>query len=103
MLPFTRLVAARICRADVLKAIRRSRVDRDMLHTRLADWLDRLEHYPAVQPATHGTLARATRASARWTYRRPLFVVLFLLWLGFGVKTYVGEFLHYHPYVGFLN
>lgn len=98
----TRLVAARIYRSAVLKAIRLGRVDRTILHPRLADWLDRLQLYPRVEPMT-GPAGRLARSGARWTYRRLLFPVLFLIWVAFTAKTYVGEFLHYHPYVGFAN
>lgn len=98
----THLVAARIYRSAVLKVLRRSRVERDMLHPRLADWLDRLGLMPTPEPVA-GAVVRMARATGRWTYRRVLFTVLFAWWLAFGVKTYLGEFLHYHPYVGFLN
>ena len=57
---------------------------------------------PAVEPVSEPPL-RGFRATGRWFYRRALFTVLFLVWFGFIAKVYVGEFLHYHPYVGLLN
>lgn len=98
----TRLLAARIYRSAVLKVIRLGRVEPGMLHPRLSHWLTRLQIYPQpLEP--RGPVVRFARANGRWIYRRLLFPLLFLVWLAFGVKTYIGEFLHYHPYVGFLN
>jgi hypothetical protein len=98
----TRLLAARIYRSAVLKVLRRGRADRDMVHPRLAGWLDRLGLYPEPEPA-RGAVERVVRATGRWTYRRVLFAALFLAWLAFSVKVYLGEFLNYHPYAGFAN
>jgi hypothetical protein len=98
----THLLAAHIYRSAVLKVLRRGRVSREQLHPVLAAWLGRLELLPAVQPPPQG-LAHVLRATGRAGYRRVLFVLLFLTWLGYGFSVYVAEFLNYHPYVGFLN
>ncbi len=97
-----RFVMAHVYRSAVLKVLRRGRVTREELHPRLRDWFDRLGLVPAVQPVP-AWAKRSARAFVRWGYRRALFVVLFLAWFGFIAKVYVGEFLHYHPYVAFLN
>jgi hypothetical protein len=98
----TRLVGGWIYGSAVLKVLRRGRVSRDMVHPRLLDWLDRLQLTPRPEP-TRKWHVRALRAGGRWTYRRLLFPALFLLWVGFVVRVYVGEFFHYHPVAGFLN
>jgi hypothetical protein len=98
----TRLLAARIYRSAVLKVLRRGRVTREQLHPRLAGWLDRLGLFPTPEPAPQG-LAAVVRATGRMGYRWVLYAVLFVIWLGFAAKVYVGEFLNYHPYAGFLN
>jgi hypothetical protein len=99
----TRLLGAALYRSAVLKVLRRGRASLDDLHPRLRGWLEKLQLVPAVQPLPSGAGARWLRAVGRWGYRRALFTALFFLWLAFGVKTYVGEFLHYHPVVGLLN
>jgi hypothetical protein len=98
----TRLMGGWIYGSAVLKVLRKGRVTRAMLHPRLADWLDRLALVPQPEP-TRTWPVRALRAGGRWTYRRLLFPALFLLWVAFVMRVYVGEFFHYHPVVGFLN
>ncbi len=98
----THWLAARIYRSAVLKVLRRGRVSRGQLHPRLADWLGRLELLPSVQPPPRG-LARVLRATGRAGYRRVLFALLLLSWVGYVFSVYVAEFLNYHPYIGFLN
>jgi hypothetical protein len=98
----THLLAARIYRSAVLKVLRRGRVSREQLHPVLADWLSRLDLLPAVEPPPQG-LSHVLRATGRLGYRRVLFVLLFLAWLGYVFSVYVAEFLNYHPYVGFMN
>jgi hypothetical protein len=98
----THLLAAGIYRSAVLKVLRRGRVSRGQLHPRLADWLGRLDLLPSVQPPPQG-LARVLRATGRAGYRRLLFALLFLTWVGYVFSVYVAEFLNNHPYVGFMN
>jgi hypothetical protein len=98
----THLLAAHIYRSAVLKVLRRGRVSHDQLHPRLADWLDRLDLLPTVQPPPQG-LVRVLRTTGRAGYRRLLFAALFLTWVGYVFSVYVAEFLNYHPYVGFMN
>jgi hypothetical protein len=98
----TRLLAARVYRSAVLKVLRRGRWEPEQLHPRLRDWLGRLALIPAPRPPAAGVL-RVVRVGARRAYRRTLFVLLFVVWLLFTFQVYVGEFLNYHPVVGFLN
>jgi hypothetical protein len=97
----TRLTAGWLYGEAVLRALRRGWVTPEMLHPTVRDWLDRLGLLPAarVAPARMGAL----RAVRGWLFRGMALVTLFLLWLAFGAKTYVGEFAHYHPTVGLLN
>jgi hypothetical protein len=98
----THLLAAHIYRSAVLKVLRRGRVSRGQLHPRLADWLGRLELLPSVELPPQG-FARVLRATGRVGYRRFLFALLLLTWVGYVFSVYIAEFLNYHPYVGFLN
>jgi hypothetical protein len=98
----TRLFAAAVYRSAVLKVLRRGRVKREELHPVLAAWFDRLGIHPPARPFAHG-FAGFVRRLGRKNYRRLLYVVLFLTWVAFAAKTYVGEFLNYHPVAGFLN
>ena len=97
-----RLIVSIYCSA-LLKVLRRGRVRREELHPKLGRWLDRMGVTPAVQPAPEG-LMLAARKAARTVYRGLLWMLLFLISLAFfGPKVYVGEFLNYHPVVGFMN
>jgi hypothetical protein len=96
------LLAARIYRSAVMKVLERGWVSDDDLHPVLARWLDRLELRPVPTVETAG-IPYVVRSSGRLVYRRFLYVVLFSIWFGFVAKTYVGEFLNYHPVTGFLN
>src|SRR5262249_7940590 len=98
----THLLAGRIYRSALFKAIRKGRVTREMLHPRLKDWFDRLRIYPVIEPAPEG-LVRVARAGGRWVYRKATFVAMFVICVLFVAKGYVGEFLNYHPVEGFLN
>jgi hypothetical protein len=98
----THLLAARIYRSAVLKVLRRGRVSREQLHPVLASWLERLDLLPTVQPPPQG-LTHVLRATGRVGYRRVLFMLLFLTWVGYVFSVYVAEFFNYHPYAGFLN
>ena len=96
------LIAARIYRSAVMKVLERGWVSEDELHPVLAGWLDRLELRPVPTVETAG-IPYVVKSGGRLIYRRFLYVVLFLIWFGFVAKTYVGEFLNYHPVTGFLN
>jgi hypothetical protein len=97
-----RLMVSIYCSA-VLKVLRRGRVRPEELHPKLGRWLDRMGVLPTVQPHSDGILLEA-RKVGRNVYRGFLWTALFLIWLTFfGPKVYVGEFLNYHPLVGFMN
>jgi hypothetical protein len=98
----TRRLAVSVYCSAVLKALRRGRVLREDLHPALRTWLDRLGLLPAVRPPDQGFVL-AARRTGRTAYRAVLWTLLYFIWLGFAVKTYVGEFLNYHPVVGFMN
>jgi hypothetical protein len=86
----------------VLKALRRGWVAFDELHPVLAGWLERLEMKP-VPVASRTGLVKAAQATGSWGYRRALFTVLFLVWLAFCVRFYVGHFLVDNDWKGFLD
>lgn len=98
----TRLFAAAVYRSAMLKVLRRGRVRPEELHPVLAGWFDRLGTLPPARPFAHG-FGGFVRRVGRKNYRRLLVVVLLLTWVLFTAKTYVGEFLNYHPVAGFLN
>jgi hypothetical protein len=98
----THLVAAAVYRSAVLKVLRRGRVPPEQLHPRLRGWLDRLDLLPDVRPAPAGLLG-LVRVAGRRGYRGLLYGLLAVIWFAFAAKVYVGEFLNYHPYVGFMN
>jgi hypothetical protein len=97
-----RWLAARIYRSAVLKVLERGWITRAELHPTLALWLDRLDVFPVPTLETAG-ITYVVKSGSRLVYRRILFVLLFFIWFGFVAKTYVGEFLHIHPGIGFLN
>jgi hypothetical protein len=94
----TRLVGVWIYRSAVLKVLHRGRVSREQLHPVLAEWLGKLDLFPRVEPVARPGVRQA-RAFGRWLYRRAAFAVLFLVWVGFVARAYVGEFFNYHPVV----
>jgi len=95
-------LAAVIYRSAVMKVLRRGRVKHEELHPVLANWFDRLDCWPKpdAAPSTLGTIARFT---ARWPYRFALYGLLTLMWIVFTAQAYVGQFVNYHPYWGFMN
>jgi hypothetical protein len=97
-----RFLGAWLYRSAVLKVLRRGRVKREQLHPRLADWLGRLDMLPEPAPE-HSFTSRVVRLHLRRVYRPVLYTLLFVVWVAFTSKVYVGEFLNYHPVVGFLN
>jgi len=97
-----RWLAARIYRSAVLKVLERGWVSRAELHPNLCLWLDRLGVFPVPTLETAG-ITYVVKSGSRMVYRRVLFVMLFFIWFSFVAKTYVGEFLNYHPGLGLLN
>src|SRR5262249_42739205 len=97
-----RLFGGLIYQSAVLKALRRGTVSHAQLHPVLRGWLAAL-HLHIVPKAERLDLTWLARLSARWTYRRVMFTALFVVWLAFVVRFYVGYFFVYDPYVGFLN
>jgi hypothetical protein len=97
-----RAVAARIYAGAVLTALRTGALGRDDLHPVIAEWLDRLgiDTQPVSLP--HG-FARVVKSGARTLIRPVRYGFLLVIWLAFSAKTYVGEFLNYHPFFGFMN
>jgi hypothetical protein len=96
-----RLVAAVVYRSAVFKVLRKGTVARRELHPVLAGWLERLDltMIPKVETAGLGWYARFT---GRFAYRRVLFTLLFLIWVTFVMRFYVGAFFRTHPGVQFL-
>jgi hypothetical protein len=102
ILLFLRWLATVIYRSAVLKALRQGRVTRDELHPVLANWLDRLEMMP-IPLATIPGLGQAVRVTTRWSYRRFVYVFLFLIWFLYVARFYTGYFLAADGIMGFLN
>jgi hypothetical protein len=102
LLLWLRRIASNIYSAAILKALRQGRITRAELPPRLLDWLSRLEILPTPVAGSVGVLKSAGRGIG-WLYRRKIYVLLFLVLLVFVGKRYVGEFLNYHPGLGFLN
>jgi hypothetical protein len=102
ILLLARRLVARVYRSAVLKVLSQGTVTRAELHPVLAGWLDRLDLTPVPQAGPTG-LAWAVVAGSRWSYRRLLYGLLFLIWLAFVAQTYVSEFFQRHRGSGFLN
>jgi hypothetical protein len=92
LLLLLRWAGAVIYRSAVLKALRRGRVVRGELNPVLAGWLDRLDLMPTPVAETIG-LGAAARSTGRLGYRLLLYSLLFLVWVAFVVKFYVGYFI----------
>ena len=97
-----RWLAARIYQSAVLKVLGRGWVTRAELHPTLVNWLDRLDISPVPTLESAG-LTYLVKSGSRSVYRRTLYVLLFFIWFGFVAKIYVGQFLNYHPFEGFMN
>ena len=97
-----RWLAARIYQSAVLKVLGRGWVTRAELHPTLVNWLDRLDISPVPTLESAG-LTYLVKSGSRSVYRRTLYVLLFFIWFGFVAKVYVGQFLNYHPFEGFMN
>jgi hypothetical protein len=102
LLLFLRWLATAIYRSAVLKALRQGRLTRDELHPLLARWLNRLEMMP-VPLATVPGLGQAVRVTTRWSYRRFVYALLFLVWLIYVVRFCTGYFFAADGLMGFLN
>ncbi len=72
------------------------------VHPTLVNWLDRLDISPVPTLESAG-LTYLVKSGSRSVYRRTLHVLLFFIWFGFVAKVYVGQFLNYHPFEGFMN
>jgi hypothetical protein len=94
-------LAAGIYRSAVVDGLRRGWLSQEQLHPTLADWLARLDLIPSVAPA--GPVWRVVGPVLRMPWRIVLGAATFLVWLAFVIRVYPGEFLNYHPGVGFLN
>jgi hypothetical protein len=93
-----RSLAARVYASAVLRALHLGLVRADELPPRVMGWLNRTQALPApgeLSPWPLGVMGKFGRAT--------VLTVLVLMWLGFVVAVYAGEFFNYHPLVGFLN
>lgn len=102
MLVFVRRLAANVYSSAVLKVLRRGNVSRAELHPKIRAWLERLEICPVPLAGTGGIIEKAAAGAGR-LYRWKIYVLIFLVGFVFVSKRYVGEFLLYHPVMGFLN
>jgi hypothetical protein len=92
-------VAARVYRSAVLRALRTGTISAEELPPLQRDWLTRLDLIPAQTAPAPGMI----RSTIRWSYRRMLWAVLFLFWLLFTFRFYVGYFLVATDFRGFLH
>jgi hypothetical protein len=98
----TRRVAAAIYRSAVVKVLNRGRVARHDLHPTLTRWFDALGLHIIPTAETTGFVT-AVRWTGAWFYRKFVYTLIAAIWFAFVAKTYVGEFLNYHPIAGFGN
>lgn len=98
----TQAWAARVYRAALDTALREGWLEPADLGPRLYGVLSRLEMLPERDEPKRG-LARILRWTWRWYSRRFIFAAILLSAVGFVAKVYLGEFLMYHPFVGFMN
>lgn len=97
-----RIFGGLVYQSAVLKVLRGGEVPVAELHPVLRHWLDRLE-ISVVPVAQAAGITWYARISARYTYRKAVFTLLFLLWFAFIVRYYVGYFFVAEPYTAFLN
>jgi hypothetical protein len=97
-----RVFAGLIYQSAVLKVLRRGTVTYKELHPVLAGWHQTLGLKVVPRAETVG-LGWAARLVVSTNYRRALLCGLYLVWLLFMVRFYVGYFIVYDPYVGILN
>jgi hypothetical protein len=97
-----RVFAALVYQSAVLKVLRRGMVTYRELHPTLAGWHQALNLKVVPRAETVG-LGWAARLVVSVTYRRTLLTGLYLLWILFLVRFYVGYFFVYDPYIGILN
>jgi hypothetical protein len=97
-----RIFAGLIYQSAVLKVLRRGAITYKELHPTLAAWHQALglKVIPRAETVGVGWLARLMVST---TYRCSLLGGLYLIWLLFLVRFYIGYFLVYDPYVGILN
>jgi hypothetical protein len=95
-------LAVRTYASSVPDAVRQGRLARTDLPTHVANWFDRLGLPTSPQPRPTGVLP-AVMAVGRGVKRRFTYVAIVIVWVAFAFKVYVGEFLNYHPGIGFLN
>jgi hypothetical protein len=98
----TRHLAARIYASGLLAMVRRGDVTAEELPGQVRSWLERLDLLTPPEPRSSGWLLAAGRGTW-WLGRRGVYVLAGLIGVLFVAKTYVSEFLHYHPAAGFLN
>src|ERR1051325_5172357 len=97
-----RSFSALIYRSAMLKAVRNGTISRDDLPTNLALWFEKLEIYPQAQ-LPQSTIGAALRATISLKYRAFLWCAVFLIWMLFVMRFYVGYFFVFNEYRGILN
>jgi hypothetical protein len=99
---FLRLFAALIYQSAVLKALRRGTITYRDLPSSVVGWHQALKLKIVPQAETVG-IGWAARLVVSVNYRRAMLVGLYLVWILFLVRFYVGYFFVYDPYIGILN
>lgn len=97
-----RTFAALIYRSAMLKAVRSGTVLVSDLPPRLGLWFEKLEIFPQLQ-APQPVLLTLFRKAVGWNYRSLLFCLVFLFWVLFVMRFYVGIFLVFNGARGILN
>lgn len=95
-------VAARVYRKAVTAGLRGGWFEPSDLPPRVAALLAQLDLLPALALRSRG-IVKILRWTWDWYWRRLLYVSLFLLGVAFAVMIHAGEFVNYHPFVGFMN
>jgi len=97
-----RTITAVIYRSAMLKAVRSGTILVNELPPRLAFWFEKLDIVPQLQ-APQPILLTLFRKVAGWNYRAFLISLVFLFWLLFVVRFYVGIFFVFNGARGILN
>jgi len=97
-----RTFAALIYRSAMLKAVRAGTILVSDLPPTLAFWFEKLEIVPQLQ-APQPVLLTMARKLVGWNYRAFLISLVFLFWMLFVMRFYVGYFFVFNEARGILN
>lgn len=97
-----RWMVARTYASGVLALFRRGELSLDQLPAALRRDFERLGLSP-VPTLPSNEWSATVWGAGKWMWRGFAYTVIGVVWLLFAVRVYVGEFINYHPVIGFLN